>query len=611
MFGNIGKFLFIDLSTGKSWDESADLSIYNEYLGGYGIGVKILMEKMRGKVDPLGPENILGFAAGPLTGTSALIGSRCMAFAKSPSTKGWGDANCGGYLGGKNKNSGFDAYFIKGVAKEPVYILVDSGRAKIFPAHSLWGLDTYDTEDRLKEIHGEDIEVACIGLAGEKLSNIASIVTDKGRIFARSALGAVMGSKKLKAIVAKGEIPILLANKKKMKDLRKKYMLQLEDAKRGLGKYGTATFMASALMEGDAPVKNWSSSSEADFSNIESINGEILLKYQEKKYGCQGCPISCGGYVRVKSGKYKTKELVHKIQYESLGLLGSNLLNDNIESLIYINDICNRYGMDTIGCGGLIAFTIECYERGIIKKIDIDNLDLNWGNIDAIVSLVKKIGVREGIGSILADGFETSIKAFGSKAAEYAMAIRGEGLPAHDPRWSAGLATTYYTDATPSRHTQGSETFAPGGYKVPEFEQTKMNGRGKAHKDCVNLYHSLSCAGLCLFGFIYVDYKSLPEFLEAATGQNYSQEEIFKIGHRIATLRHLFNLREGINLKEANFPKRALGEPPLKSGPTKGITLDLNILVKEYLEENGWDPQTTVPKYETLKNLGIEKFNLQ
>jgi len=599
-----GKLLSVDLNKGACIAEELPQDTYREYLGGYGLGVKLLLERMDPACDPLGPGNILGFAAGYLTGTGAYIASRFMVFGKSPSTHGWGDANCGGHFGRKLKESGYDTILFLGQSKKPVYLLVDQGKATIEKADELWGQDTYRTEDALKERHGTDCQVACIGPAGEKLSAIAGISTDKGRFAARSALGAVMGSKKLKAVVVKGSLPIALANGQRMRELRKQHLSAFQgDFGATLTKYGTPMFYEGCLKVGDTPIKNWSESIEA-LPNCK-VTAEKVLEYQLKRYACNGCPIGCGGHVQVKEGPFRTETAVHKVEYETMGLMGSNLMVDDAEALIRINDLCNRYGMDTIGCGGLCAYAIECFEKGLITTRQTGGLKLAWGDAAGIIALVELIGKAEGIGAILAKGFEDAVRVFGQATAPYAMAVRNEGLPAHDPRWHASLALTYYFDPTPARHCQGSLAFPLAGYAVEGVTPHQCTGLAKQHHENANLSHALNALGLCLFGYAMLDYKIVPEFLAAADGTSWSVEELARTGLRIAMARFLFNARAGIVAGQGSFPGRALGKPPLAAGETKGVQVDLDTMVREYQELLGADPKTGLPPMKVLQELGL------
>ncbi len=604
MYAITGKLLAVDLKKGTCAVEEVPQARYREYLGGYGLGAALLLERMDPACDPLGPKNILGFAAGYLTGTGAYIASRFMVFGKSPSTHGWGDANCGGHFGRKMKEAGFDTILFLGQSRKPVYLLVDQGQASILEAGGLWGQDTYQTEDALKEKHGADCQVACIGPAGENLSAISGICTDKGRFAARSALGAVMGSKKLKAVVVKGSLPIELANEPKMRELRKQHSEAFKgDYGATLTKYGTPMFYESCLKVGDAPIKNWSESIQA--MPGFKLTADKVLEYQLKRYACSGCPIGCGGHVQVKAGPFRTETAVHKVEYETLGLMASNLLIDDAEALIRINDLCNRYGLDTIGCGGLCAYAIECFEKGLISEKQTGGLRLAWGDAASVIALIERIGKAEGIGAVLAQGFEAAVRKYGKATAPYAMAVRGEGLPAHDPRWHASLALTYFYDPTPARHCQGSLAFPVAGYTVEGVTAHQSTGLARQHHENANLTHALNALGLCLFGYGMLDYKSLPDFLSAADGTAWSVEELAKAGLRIAMARFLFNARAGIVAGQGDFPARALGRPPLAAGETKDVQVDLDAMVREYRELLGADPKTGLPPKKVLQELGL------
>jgi aldehyde:ferredoxin oxidoreductase len=600
MYAITGKLLSVDLKKGTCAAEEVPQARYREYLGGYGLGAALLLERMDPACDPLGPGNILGFAAGYLTGTGAYIASRFMVFGKSPSTHGWGDANCGGHFGRKLKESGFDTLLFLGQSKKPVYLLVDQGQASLEKADWLWGKDTYQTEDLLKDRHGSDCQVACIGPAGEKLSAIAGISTDKGRFAARSALGAVMGSKKLKAVVVKGSLPIALADDQKMRELRKQHLQAFKgDFGATLTKYGTPMFYESCLKVGDSPIKNWSESIEA-LPNFK-LTADKVLEYQLKRYACSGCPIGCGGHVQVKEGPFRTETAVHKVEYETMGLFGSNLLIDDAEALIRINDLCNRYGLDTIGCGGLCGYAIECFQKGLISEKQTGGLKLAWGDAPAVIALVEKIGKAEGIGAVLSKGFEEAVRVFGKATAPYVMAVGNEGLP----RWHASLALTYFYDPTPARHTQGSLAFPLAGYTVEGVTPHQCTGLARQHHENANLSHALNALGLCLFGYGMLDYKALPDFLTAADGTAWSVEDLARAGLRIAMARFLFNARAGIVAGQGGFPERALGKPPLTAGETKDVQVDLAAMVREYQELLGADSKTGLPPKQVLQELGL------
>ena len=599
------KILFVDLSNGEIKEELFGEEILRKYIGGYGLAAKIMYDRQKPGVDPLGPENMLGFLTGPLTGTPAVIGSRYVVVGKSPLTGTWGDANSGGEFGPNLKFSGYDGVFFTGISKKPVYLFIENGKAELKDADWLWGKDTNETEDLLKEKHGKKTNIACIGPSGEKLSLISCVINDKGRAAGRSGLGAVMGSKKLKALAVLGDMKVPLADEQRTMALRRAYVNAISGFGDVLKKYGTAGITAGASESGDAPVKNWSDAGSEVFPTATKISDDAVIAYQEKRYACWRCPIGCGGHVKVVSGPFAST--THKPEYETLGSYGTMCLNDNIESIIKLNEICNKMGLDTISAGCTIAFAIECYENGIITKEDTDGIELKWGNAEAIVAMTEKLAKREGFGDILADGAKIAADKIGKGAGQYAVHVAGQEVPMHDPKFTHGLTVTYLIDATPARHTQGGELITPGsGMDLTKPEPRVYTGRAKLQRELMNLMHIVNVAGLCMFGYSSMPVDSLPEFMSSVTGWDYSLDECQITGERIGTLRHVFNLREGHNPLEREFSGRIIGRPPLTRGPLKDVSIDKETMIKEYLELVDWDQKTAVPSKSALSRLGLD-----
>ncbi len=609
--GYMGKILSVDLSSGKIAEEALDEGMCRQYVGGYGLGARLLYERMAAGVDPMGPDNVLGFMTGSLTGTPALIGSRFTVVGKSPKTHTWGDANCGGRFGPHLKFAGFDGVLFSGIADKPVYLFIDEGKAELRDAGRLWGMNVGKLEDTLKEEHGKDVEVASIGTGGEKCSLLACVMNDKGRAAGRSGLGAVMGSKRLKAVVVKGKLKVPMADEEKIKALRQKYMAEPGGLYDWLHKGGTCEITAEAAISGDSPVKNWAGAGPVLFPLERSsrISDEAVIAYQEKRYRCWGCPIGCGGKVKLDTGRFALMaghdHYGHKPEYETLAMFGTNLLNDDLESIIKLNEICNEYGLDTISTGAAVALALECFERGLLTTADTDGLELRWGDAAAIVTLTEKIARREGLGEVLADGAKVAAEKIGKGAEEYAVHVQGEEIPAHDPRFVPGLATTYILDATPGRHTQGGQLIEGLGVDWPE-DLEGYTGRAEPHYRRMTTYHVAQAAGLCMFGYASYHIPSLPEQLAAVTGWDYTMDEIYEAGMRIGTMRHAFNLREGHNPLAWNVPGRIVGEPPIEEGNLKGVTVDYRAMNREFLEFIGWDVNTTVPGEESLRELDME-----
>ncbi|MCP4627853.1 MAG: aldehyde ferredoxin oxidoreductase family protein [bacterium] len=611
--GYMGKLLNVHLAEGQISDEKLNDELSNKFVGGYGLGAKLLYDRIPAGADPLGPDNILGILTGPLTGTPAVIGSRFVVVAKSPKTAGgWGDANCGGYFGPHLKFAGYDGILFYGISAKLVYLFIDEGKAELLDAADLEGMGVSPLEDLLKKRHGADCEVCSIGPAGEKLALTACIINDKERAAGRSGLGAVMGSKKIKAVVVKGKLKVPLHDEAGMKDLKKKILKQATGGYQAFNKYGTAGFTHDSVVSGDGPVKNWGGAGTSDFPSerARKISDDAVIGVEGyKPYGCWRCPIACGGRMSQKSGKFALElndGVGHKPEYETLALYGSSLLNDDLSSIIKVNEICNNLGLDTIAAGATIGYAIECYENGLLGKEQTDGLELTWGNAEAIVALTEKMGRREGLGDILADGVAAAWEKFGKIGTEYAVHVQGEEMPAHDPKFIPGLATTYLVTATPARHTQGGELLIPPGFDEPEPDKYTYSGHSDIHSKLVAIHEVVNAAGLCMFGTLCYPIQALPEQLSAATGQDYDMEKIYEVGMRIYTMRHAFNLREGLNPLTRNVPGRMIGDPPLKEGNVRDVTVDYKLLIKEFLKQIGWDTATTVPGDETLRKLELE-----
>jgi len=605
----MGKMLMVDLSRSELKDEALDERLCRQFIGGYGIGARILFSRQKAGVDPLGPDNTLGFLTGPFTGTPALSGTRYTVVAKSPLTGGWGDANSGGYFGAFMKFAGYDAVFFTGISEKPVYLLINNGKAELRDANHLWGKDTRQTEDMLKAELGKNAEVACIGPSGENLSLISAVIS-KTRTAARSGLGAVMGSKKLKAVVVKGNMKVPLADEEKVRTLRKEHQAKLGGHIVWLKPTGTPFLVIPGVQNGDSPVKNWGGVGVIDFPDFEPIGADAVIERRTKRYACYLCPIGCGGYMKAGSGEYKYEAGSRRPEYETIAMFGTNCLNNNIESIIKANDICDRYGLDTISAGATIALAIECFENGLITKKDTDGIEMTWGNHRAIVAMTEKLARREGFGAVLADGAKVAAEKIGKGADKYAVHIGGQELPAHDPKHAFNYATSYRLDPTPGRHFVGSElSDAPGHPSglLPKFDLKSFAGRGEARRIGSNFHQAVVCTGTCLFVYwAFPNIDPIAEFMGAVTGWDVTNEELLETGERISNLRQAFNIREGLNPLKFKIPDRVLGRPPKKEGPVAGITIDEDTMIREYLTAMDWDLKTAKPSKKKLQELGLE-----
>jgi aldehyde:ferredoxin oxidoreductase len=646
--GFTGKYAVVDLSERRVRIKDAEEEFYRRFLGGYGFGAAVISKEQKPGTDPLSADNWLGFCPGILTGTGALFSGRFMVMGKSPLTGGWGDANAGGFFANEVKKAGFDGIFVTGASSTPVWIFCKNGTVEIRDAGDLWGKrDAVETEAAIrKTLEDRRVRVVSIGEGGERCSLISGLVTEGGRVAARSGLGAVMGSKKLKALAVRGDgrIPVFDANEIKTINrifLKRYNTSSIQDrltvrfmplisrmiAKIGIPapaksstlrevyrRYGTSGLTLYSALTGDMPIKNWKGSGNREFplSRASRLSDKRILAYQKKRYSCQGCPLGCGGIMDLPKGRFEGSE-GHKPEYETLAAFGGLLLHDNLEAIMEINEMCNRAGMDTISTGAVIAFAIDCYENGVIGDADTGGLRLGWGKSREIIRLTEMIIHRHGIGALLADGVMRSAKMLGKESERFALHAGGQELPMHDLRVDPGYAVAYQSEPTPGRHSISCYLY-PKLFGVknqfPEVIRKMLESTGDKSVQNVRLHAAgsiytqiLNGAGMCLFGAL-TGPLPLVEYLNAATGWDFSPDEYWKIGQRILSLRKAFNVREGV--REEKLPASVLGSPPLDAGPLKGVTIKSGPLVKEFYETLGWDLLLGGPDENLLKALQVE-----
>jgi aldehyde:ferredoxin oxidoreductase len=600
----MGKILWVNLSDGTFTEEELPEEVYKEYFGGYGLATKLIYENMHAKTDALSPDSIFGFFPALFCGTIAPLTGRYMVAGKSPLTGTWGDSNCGGHFGPEIKKCGYDAILFKGKAESPKYLAIIDGEKQLLDASDIWELDCVETEDKLSEKHG-NVKIASICQAGAKLSLISGIVNDKGRIAGRSGFGALMGSKNLKALVLKGNTGISLDDKETLTNLVQEYNKAIREASAGSIQLwrdiGTIWLNDVAVNLGDAPIKNWAGGKE-DFppEKLNKVTGPEIIKYRKKRFGCFGCPVQCGDILEVpEAGLTET----HKPEYETSAVFCHMILNDDLMSLFKVNDMCNRAGMDTISAGSTIAFAVECYENGILTKDDTDGIDLNWGNSESIIAMLKKMIDREGFGDILADGTKIAAEKIGKGSEKYAMHSGGQELPMHSPKYYKSIGRTYAFDPTPGRHTAASLDMLVGGPMVKPnglFEGFGLSRKYKRPSEdrfeamtlVSSLWQATSSIGLCEFAYFFQKYPLL-EFMKAITGWELTMDDVVKNGKRIQTLRQAFTLREGVDITKNRIPERTVG-------------VDYIADYKGYCEKYGWNPETAIPLKETLEDLNLD-----
>lgn len=650
-----GKILHVDLGSGKTAILSVPEEVYQAVLSGKGLEAWYLYNHIPAGADPLGPDNILAFACGALCGTGAFLTGRWTVACKSPLTGGWGDANCGGLFAPAVKQCGFDAIFFSGIAEKPVYLFCDGKTVELRDASKYWGMDAVETE---KVLH-EDLDplcrkkpcIACIGPAGEKLSLIAGISNEGGRMAARSGVGAVMGSKRLKAVVLAGALPMRCADPDKVKAISKELGRKLlkMTLPSGLGvfigfggrmmghlpympmdgsltaymfrEWGTPANTPLAVTSGDGPLKNWAGTPQDVRRMDVAYNPEHINKIETAKYHCYSCPLGCGGKLNIRGRKYVEFDETHKPEYETIEAFGPLLMNWSLDSIFQLNELLNRAGMDSISAGNTVAWAIECFENGILTKKQTDGLELKWGNTEAILKLVKKMIEREGFGDAVADGVKRASERFGGR--EFAMHIGGQEPGMHDARNDPQLGVHFVAEPAPGKHTVGMGieygamslsdicSWAPPAKLHPkkdDLEDTETLAWITKANACYTML--TDGAGGCYYGqMMGVHMWKLVEYLNAAEGWDYDGDHYMEIGERIQTLRQLFNIKQGIDPASVTLPKRMLGDPPLTSGPLKGVRLDKNReQVSSHWRAFGWDDKTGVPLEKTVARLGIDRL---
>jgi len=517
-------------------------------------------------------------------------------------------------------------------------------------ASDLWGFDAIQTQTILRQRHGKKYSIACIGQAGEKLSLIAGIVNDGARMAARSGLGAVMGSKRLKALVVSGNTRVKVHQPKLTKDLNKmvsrpiKQQIPLPSGKivkfAGtimrwlpvqlaldgwfykllLKKWGTSGFNQIGIEMGDTPVKNWTGNHrDFGFRLSQSIDPDNFIKKEQRKYHCYACPLGCGGVLNSKGSVVDGR---HKPEYETIQAWSSLMMNEDTESIFLVNDKLNAAGMDSISAGATVSFAIECFEKGLLTKKDTDGLELKWGNTIAIMSLLDKMIAREGIGDLLADGSKKAAERIGKNSKKFAMHAGGQELALHAPSYDPGLALHAVVEPTPGNHTKGAwqyyEMFRLW-KKVKGLPRVKFLywKKEKYHADetkaqigaaCSQFSQVMDGSGICLFGaFMGADRLPIFEWLNSVTGWTYSPEKYMQTGLRIQTLKQLFNAREGGSLRHT-INKRLLVIPHLKAGKEKGFKVDLDALVRDYWKAMGWNTENGQPTEESIRDLELNEY---
>ncbi len=599
------KYLHIDLTTGLIEKNSIDPALARDFIGGSGLTARLLYDRIDQNTDPLGPENPLLFMTGPLVGTSMPSAGRCTISALSPLTGYWGESNTGGFIGPELRFAGYDGMLITGRSEKPCWISVIDGEAKLHDANQLWGQDTYQTQETIRKTLSEPkARVACIGAAGEQLVKMAAVINDHGRAAGRTGMGAVMGSKNLKAIAFRGSGKVPLVNPEAFKKAVTDILESLKEdlSVQALRMAGTAGYVDMALMFGDMPTRYYQQGEWEEGSNLSGVL--MAEKHLTRNTACYRCPIVCGR--ETQTVKYRV-DAVDGPEYETIASFGSLLLVDDLEGVIYAGHLCNIYGLDTISTGSTIALACELFDKGILTKKHTGGLEIQFGDVEMTHQLIKLTAHREGFGDLLAEGSAALAAQFG--VPEMSATVRNLEIPMHDPRAFSGMAPIYALSPRGACHMQGDIYLVDTGQGPPtelgihpgdRFDNSVDKGRTAAR---VQAWRSIYNA-LTVCQFMNPGASRLLAGLNAATGWDYSLEELMKAGKRIFTLKRMFNIKLGSTQADDRLPGFMLTS--LKDGGSLGFVPELQPLLTGAYKEHGWDPETGMPTQETLEEFGLE-----
>jgi len=594
MNGYLGKILRVDLNRSRLWDETLNEDYARNYVGGSGLAARYLYDMLDASTDPLGPENPLFFLTGPLVGTSMTSAGRYSVCARSPLTGIWGEANSGGFFGPELRYAGYDGVLITGKAEQPVWLSIINGQAALHKAGDLWGCDIYETQTRLREALGDPkVRVACIGLAGENLVKLAGIANDHGRFAARTGLGAVMGSKNLKAIAVRGTGKVPLYAPEEYRAITDQILAFYKEdfPSQSYRLYGTAGYVNLSHMLGDLPIRYFQLGEYASADNLSGV--DLADKFLTRNTACHKCVIACGR--ETQSPIYKDPK-VDGPEYETVGALGSLLMIFDLEAVIHAGHLCNLYGLDTISMGVTLGLACELFERGLLTSADTGGLDVRYGDAGMVFRLIELTARREGFGAVLAEG--NAALADHTGVPELSATVNRLEVPMHDPRAYLGMAVTYALSPRGACHMQGDMyTLDLGQSNIEEVglepgdrhDNTIEKGRTAARLQAWrNLYNSLI---LCQFENPGV--RPLLAAINAATGWDLEAEDLMTLGKRIVNIKRLLNFKLGLTRADDRLPDLLL--KPLKEGGTAGYVPDMPALLAGAYAEFGWDPESGRP----------------
>lgn len=606
MSGYKNRVLRVDLTSRTFSEEPLSEALIRDYVGGGGFGIKWLYDDLKAGVDPAGEDNEVIFIAGPLAGTSAQSFGRWKVFFKSPLTGGFFKSSGGGYFASELKFAGFDAVIIKGKADRPVYLWVHHGSYELRDADYLWGLDCDDTHTLIREeLHDPNIRMACIGPAGERGVKYAGIFTDR-RTAGRGGGGAVMGYKNLKAVAVRGREKVGLADEEAFKQAVREQVSRIKKHQ-GFEHFslrGTQNAEFTNVL-GMYPTRNFR---EGVLPNYEAIDSSAFDKIRVGKKRCHNCMLHCGSLTKISSGRYRGS-WTEGPEYETIWAFTGPILSSDIGLTVAADKMCDDLGLDTISTGNAIGFVYELYEKGIITKEDTGGLELTYGNDEPVLTLIKQIAYREGLGDILAEGTREAARRFGKESEPYAMNVKGLEIPAYDPRGAKAHGLSMMTASLGADHGcgyAGQEIFGVP-YKGKAVDRFAIEGKGEMTKWNQDIRAIGNLGILCSFASRYLDHELFGRLLSSATGikEFVDPDYLWLVGERVVNLERMFNVREGFSRKDDVYPAR-FTEEPLPNGTAKGQIFEAEMLLQDYYKARGWDPKTGIPTDAKLKELGLQ-----
>jgi len=605
--GYLGKILNVNLTTGEIAEEELEASYARGFVGGSGLAARYIYDLTDSGTDPLGPENPLVFMTGPLVGTRAPSCGRYVICARSPQTGLWGESNIGGFVGPHLRFAGYDGILFSGQASKPVCLVVQDGEAELRDASFLWGLGAYQTQEAIKEELGAgSLRVACIGPAGENLVKYAGIIADRGRAAGRSGMGAVMGSKRLKAVVCHGTGSIPLADGEAFDAIAREILALVKEdvSTQVLHQTGTAGSANLCSMLGDMPNRYFT---QGSLETVDQISGSTMAEtILVGTSGCYGCVVQCGREVEIAEGRYRMGR-ADGPEYETVGALGSLLLIEDLEAISYMNHLCNSHGLDTISMGVTLGLAHLLYEQGVISGKETGGIALRWGDPEPVIRMIEMTARREGFGDLLAEGSLALARRYDVE--ELAGQVNGLEVAMHDPRASAGVALSYLTSPRGACHNKSDAYWLDMGRTMEDIGVGFMDRFEEEGKAALMVQHQdWRSAGDALISCLLVNLPSdgLVSMLGAATGWDVTLSDLLRAGERTINLKRTLNLRWGLNPRHEKLPDLLLR--PLEEGGTAGYVPDVDRLLSDYYGARQWDRATGKPSKEKLLALGLEEM---